>query len=56
VQFNATGSNLACFGKDHPLWEQKSCSFARPADDQIAGATMLFVANNDDGLTDERVP
>ena len=47
--------NCTCFGKGHPLREQKPCSFARLADDQVAGATMLFVANNDHGLADERV-
>jgi hypothetical protein len=47
--------NRTCGGKGHPLREQKPCSFARLADDQVAGAAMLFVANNEHGLANERV-
>jgi hypothetical protein len=47
--------NCTCFGKGHPLREQKPCSFTGLADDQIAGATMLFLADNKYGLANERM-
>jgi hypothetical protein len=46
--------NRTCFGKGHPLREQKPCSVTI-ADDQVAGATMFFVADNEHGLANERV-
>jgi hypothetical protein len=47
--------NRTNFGKGHPLREQKSCSFPRLTDDQVASASMLFVANNKHGFANERM-
>ena len=47
--------NRTCFGKGHPLREQKPCSFPRLADHQVAGATMFFLADNEYGFSNERM-
>ena len=47
-------SDRACFGKGHPFRKQNACSI-RIAHDQMARTSVLFVANNEHGLADERV-
>lgn len=48
-------SNRTCFRKGHPFREQALCSITRFADDQMTGARMLNVANDEYRLADERV-
>jgi len=47
-------SNRPCFGKRHPLRDQKLCAIWL-TDHKMVGTTMLMVANNQHRLANERV-